>query len=107
MTQSDVLRLRVHENAAYFREGLTRLGFQLLPGAHPIIPIMTHDAVLAQQMAAQLLHEGVYVVGFFFPVVPRGAARIRTQISAAHTIPQLDRALIAFEKVGRRLKVID
>ena len=100
------LRARLFENAAYWRDGLTRLGFELLPGEHPIIPVMLGDAPLAQKMASGLFEEGVYVSGFFFPVVPRGQARIRTQMNAALTKVQLERALSAFETVGKRLGVI-
>jgi glycine C-acetyltransferase len=85
---------------------MTRAGFELLPGEHPIIPVMTHDAKLAQEMSRRLLEEGVYVIGFFFPVVPRGAARIRTQMSAAHSREDLDFAIEKFTKVGRELGVI-
>ncbi|ABS27130.1 glycine C-acetyltransferase [Anaeromyxobacter sp. Fw109-5] len=104
--RSDDLRLRLRENAAHFRAGLTRLGFELLPGEHPIIPVMLHDAPLAQEFARRLLEEGVYAIGFFFPVVPKGRARIRTQMSAAHSREDLDFAVGAFEKVGRALGVI-
>ncbi len=97
---------KVSSNAAYFRQGLTELGFTLVPGEHAIIPVMLGDAVLAGEMAARLLDEGVYVVGFSFPVVPKGQARIRTQMSAAHTKAHLDTALTAFGKVGRELGVI-
>lgn len=100
------LRVRLFENAAYWREGLTRLGFELLPGEHPIIPVMLGEAPLAQKMASGLFEEGVYVSGFFFPVVPRGQARIRTQMNAALTNDQLERALSAFGRVGKRLGVI-
>jgi glycine C-acetyltransferase len=102
----DGLRRRLRENARHFRAGMTKLGFELLPGEHPIIPVMLHDAKLAQEMAARLLDEGVYVIGFFFPVVPKGQARIRTQMSAAHTKDDLDLAVAAFAKVGRALGVI-
>ncbi|CAN0469509.1 MAG: glycine C-acetyltransferase [Mameliella sp.] len=104
--ESDDLRAKLFENAAYWRAGLTDLGFDLLPGEHPIIPVMLGEAQLAQDMAARLFDKGVYVSGFFFPVVPRGQARIRTQMSAALTREQLDRALAAFSEVGRELKVI-
>ncbi|ASP21089.1 2-amino-3-ketobutyrate coenzyme A ligase [Antarctobacter heliothermus] len=104
--ESDDLRAKLFENAAYWRAGLTDLGFDLLPGEHPIIPVMLGEAQLAQDMAARLFDRGVYVSGFFFPVVPRGQARIRTQMSAALTREQLDRALAAFSEVGRELKVI-
>ena len=85
---------------------MTEAGFELLPGEHPIIPVMLHDAKLAQEMSAKLLDEGVYVVGFFYPVVPKGKARIRTQMSAAHTPEQIDQTIAAFTKVGRELGVI-
>ncbi|MGP6087850.1 glycine C-acetyltransferase [Antarctobacter jejuensis] len=104
--EGDDLRARLFENAAYWRKGLTDLGFDLLPGEHPIIPVMLGEAKLAQDMAAGLFEEGVYVSGFFFPVVPRGQARIRTQMSAALTREDLDKALAAFGKVGRALGVI-
>ncbi|WP_370227715.1 glycine C-acetyltransferase [Cognatishimia sp.] len=100
------LRAQLFKNADYWREGLSELGFTLLPGAHPIIPVMLGDATLAQEMARRLFVEGVYVSGFFFPVVPRGQARIRTQMNAALTQDDLDRALAAFGKVGRDLGVI-
>jgi glycine C-acetyltransferase len=103
---SGQLRETLRFNSDYFRKGLTAAGFTLVPGEHPIIPVMLGDAVLAQQMAARLLEEGIYVVGFSFPVVPRGQARIRTQMSAGHTRAHLDRALEAFTKVGRELEVI-
>jgi glycine C-acetyltransferase len=100
------LRHTLRENCRYFRAGLERLGFTLVPGEHAIIPVMLGDAKLASEMADRLLEEGLYVIGFSFPVVPRGAARIRTQMSAGHTKSQLDSALAAFEKVGRALEVI-
>jgi len=100
------LRTRLFENAAYWRAGLEQLGFDLLPGDHPIIPVMLGEAQLAQDMASKLFDHGVYVSGFFFPVVARGQARIRTQMNAALTIKDLDRALSAFERVGRDLAVI-
>jgi glycine C-acetyltransferase len=106
LEQGGGLRERLRDNARHFRAELTRRGFELLPGEHPIIPVMLHDAPLAQEFARRLLDEGVYVIGFFFPVVPKGAARIRTQMSAAHTREDLDFAVNAFEKVGRELKVI-
>ncbi|WP_406646748.1 glycine C-acetyltransferase [Aliisedimentitalea scapharcae] len=99
-------RAQLFENARYWRAGLERLGFDLLPGEHPIIPVMLGDAKLAQEMASQLFDEGVYVSGFFFPVVPKGQARIRTQMNAALTRAELDRALAAFGKVGKALGVI-
>lgn len=97
---------KVHENSAYFRKGLTELGFNLIPGEHPIIPVMLGDATLAKTMADELLKLGIYVIGFSYPVVPHEKARIRTQISAAHTKQQLDKALSAFKKVGQQLGVI-
>ncbi|MGS4946064.1 glycine C-acetyltransferase [Meridianimarinicoccus sp. RP-17] len=100
------LRARLSANADYWRAGLNDLGFDLLPGAHPIIPVMLGDAKLAQRMAAGLFDEGAYVSGFFYPVVPHGQARIRTQMNAALTDAQLDRALTAFARVGRDLGVI-
>lgn len=102
---SQALRLKLHENTAYFRSQLTTLGFQIIPGEHPIIPLMLGDAKLAKSMADELLHHGVYVVGFSYPVVPLNAARIRIQISAAHQKQHLDKALQAFVKVGQQLGV--
>jgi glycine C-acetyltransferase len=100
------LRKKLRDNAAYFRAGLAKLGFTLVPGSHPIIPVMLGDAKLAGTMADKLLEEGIYVIGFSFPVVPKDKARIRTQVSAAHEREHLDRALAAFAKVGRELGVI-
>ena len=100
------LRKQLWDNTAYFREQMTKLGFDLKPGEHPIIPVMLGDAKLATDMAAAMLDEGVYVVGFAFPVVPQGEARIRTQMSAAHTRKELDRAIAAFERVGKKYGVI-
>lgn len=100
------LRTRLRENATFFRRGLTELGFRLVEGDHPIIPVMLGEASLASSMADGLLTEGVYVVGFSYPVVPEGQARIRVQMSAAHTAKELERALAAFAKVGRQLGVI-
>ena len=102
----DDLRDRITANAEQFRGGLSKAGFHLLPGSHPIIPVMLGDAKLAQQMAANLLDEGIYVIGFSYPVVPDGQARIRTQISAAHTPAHIDKAIAAFTKVGQGLGVI-
>ncbi|MGF6931620.1 glycine C-acetyltransferase [Paraburkholderia sp. UCT70] len=101
-----LLRARVRENGAHFRRAMSALGFTLVPGEHPIIPVMLGDAQLAGKMADALLKQGVYVIGFSFPVVPRGRARIRTQMSAAHTPEQIDRAVEAFARVGRELGVI-
>lgn len=103
---SDELRVQLRKNSRFFRAEMEKLGFDLVPGDHPIIPVMLGDAVLAQQMAAALLDEGVYVIGFSYPVVPQGKARIRTQMSAAHTREDLQQAVAAFEKIGRRLGVI-
>ncbi len=100
------LRRRVRENGARFRQAMTALGFDLVPGEHPIIPVMLGDAQLASKMADALLDEGVYVIGFSYPVVPKGRARIRTQMSAAHTAEHIDRAVDAFARVGRSLGVI-
>ncbi|GLO79397.1 glycine C-acetyltransferase [Sulfitobacter pontiacus] len=104
--QGDDRRTQLFENAKYWREGLTNLGFDLLPGEHPIIPVMLGEAQLAQDMAARLFEEGVYVSGFFFPVVPRGQARIRTQMNAALTRDELDRALGAFKVAGKACGVL-
>ncbi len=106
VAQGEGLRTTLRENAAFFRSRLTELGFTLVPGEHPIIPIMLGDASLAARMADRLLQESVYVVGFSYPVVPKGQARIRVQMSAAHTRAQLERAVQAFAKVGRELGVI-
>src|SRR5262245_33542185 len=106
LQSSSTLRQRLRDNSTYFRAALTKLGFELLPGDHPIIPVMLGDAALATRMADRLLQEGVYVVGFSFPVVPKGQARIRTQMSAAHGAAELKRAVDAFAKVGRELGVI-
>ncbi len=105
VAQGDALRATLRENAAFFRGELGSLGFRLVPGEHPIIPILLGDATLANKMAERLLQEGIYVVGFSYPVVPKGQARIRVQMSAAHTRPQLTRAATAFAKVGRELGV--
>ena len=101
------LRDRLQSNSQYFRAQMTALGFDLLPGEHPIIPVMLGDAKLAAKMADRLLEEGIYVIGFSFPVVPKGKARIRTQMSAAHSREHIDRAIAAFAKVGKELGVID
>jgi len=106
LTESTKLRDRLEENTRYFREGMTRAGFDIKPGVHPIVPVMLYDAPLSQAFAARLLDEGIYVIGFFFPVVPRNEARIRVQVSAAHEKDHLDRAIAAFTKVGKDLGVI-
>jgi len=106
VAQGDALRVQLHDNADFFRAQLSALGFRLVPGTHPIIPVMLGEATLATRMADRLLQEGIYVVGFSYPVVPKGQARIRVQMSAAHTRPQLERAVAAFAKVGRELGII-
>jgi len=102
----DQLRARLQDNAAHFRKDMTAAGFNLVPGEHPIIPVMLGDAKLASEFARRLLQHGVYVIGFSFPVVPHGKARIRTQMSASHTKEQLDQAVAAFSAVGRELGVV-
>ena len=104
--QGDHLRQQLRANAAFFRDELTKLGFRLVPGEHPIIPVMLGEAALATSLAEALLNEGVYVVGFSYPVVPQGQARIRTQMSAAHTPAQLQQAVAAFSTAGRALGII-
>ncbi|MFW6114891.1 MAG: glycine C-acetyltransferase [Thermodesulfobacteriota bacterium] len=106
LSETTELRDRLEENTRYFREEMAKRGFDIRPGVHSIVPIMLYDAKLAQDMAAQLLEEGIYVIGFSYPVVPKGQARIRVQISAAHTKGHLDKAIGAFETVGRRLGVV-
>ena len=106
LEQSTALRDTLADNTRYFREAIARSGFSIKPGDHPIVPIMVFDAVLAQQLAARLLELGVYVVGFFFPVVPKGQARIRVQMSAAHTRADLEFAVAAFAQAGRELGII-
>lgn len=106
LSASTDLRDRVDDNATYFRERMTAAGFDIRPGSHPIAPVMLYDAKLAQQFAAELLDEGIYVIGFFYPVVPQGQARIRTQLSAAHSREHIDTAVAAFIKIGRKLGVI-
>jgi glycine C-acetyltransferase len=103
---STELRTRLHENAKFMREGLQAAGFTLKPGRHPILPIMLGEAPLAVQMADRLLQRGIYVIGFSYPVVPHGQARIRMQLSAAHTRAHLDQALAAFRDVGKELGII-
>jgi len=106
LEEGDELRQKLRDNSQYFREKMSALGFDLVPGDHPIIPVMLGDAVLAKEMANKLLAEGIYVIGFSFPVVPKGQARIRTQMSAAHSQEHIDKAVAAFAKVGRELGVI-
>ncbi len=106
LTETTELRDKLEYNTKYFRTKMTEAGFDIKPGDHPIVPVMLYDAVLAQNFAARILDEGIYVIGFFFPVVPKGQARIRVQMCAAHTQEHLDRAIAAFTKVGRELGVI-
>lgn len=106
LTETTELRDKLEFNTKYFREKMTTAGFDIKPGDHPIVPIMLYDAVLAQTMAAKLLEEGIYVIGFFFPVVAKGQARIRVQLSAAHDQKHLDKAIAAFTKIGKELGVI-
>jgi glycine C-acetyltransferase len=103
---STALRDKLEKNTDYFRQKMTEVGFDIVAGTHPIVPVMLYDAPLAQQFAARLLDEGIYVIGFFYPVVPKGKARIRVQVSAAHTRTHLDKAVAAFTKVGKELGVL-
>ena len=107
LDESTELRDRLEENTNYFKAGLRTAGLPFNDGESAIVPVMLGDARLSQQMANRLLEEGIYVIGFFYPVVPQGAARIRVQLSASHTRAHLDHALAAFEKVARELGVID
>ncbi|WP_298739489.1 glycine C-acetyltransferase [uncultured Chitinophaga sp.] len=106
LSETTALRDKLEYNTQYFRTKMTEAGFDIKPGDHPIVPVMLYDAVLAQQFADKLLQEGVYVIGFFFPVVPKGQARIRVQLSAAHEQEHLDKAIAAFTKIGTELNVI-
>lgn len=106
LTETTSLRDKLEYNTKYFREQMTAAGFDIKPGDHPIVPIMLYDAVVAQNFAAKLLEEGIYVIGFFFPVVPKGQARIRVQLSAAHEQHHLDKAIKAFTKIGKELGVV-
>ena len=106
LTETTELRDKLEYNTKYFRKKMTDAGFDIKPGDHPIVPIMLYDAVLAQTMAAKLLEEGIYVIGFFFPVVAKGQARIRVQLSAAHEQHHLDKAIAAFTKIGKELGVL-
>ncbi len=106
VSEGSALRQRLQQNAARFRAGLEAAGFRLLPGDHPIIPVMIGDAALAQQLAERLLEEGIYVIGFAYPVVPKGQARVRTQVSAAHAPEHIDRAVAAFTAAGKDLGII-
>ena len=102
----NVLKYKLEENTKYFRTEMTKAGFDIKPGAHPIVPIMLYEAPLAQQFADKLLAKGIYVIGFFFPVVAKGQARIRVQLSAAHERHHLDKAIAAFTEVGKELGVL-
>lgn len=106
LSSTTALRDKLERNTRYFRQAMTQAGFDILPGEHPIVPIMLYDAPLSQQFAARLLDEGIYVIGFFYPVVPKGKARIRVQLSAAHEQEHLERAVAAFTKVGKELGVL-
>ena len=106
LSKSTGLRDKLESNTTYFRSKMTAAGFEIKPGDHPIVPIMLYDAVLSQQFASRLLEEGIYVIGFFFPVVPKGQARIRVQLSAAHEEHHLGKAITAFTKVGQELGVL-
>ena len=107
LTETTDLRDKLEYNTRYFRARMTEAGFDIKPGDHPIVPIMLYDAVLAQKMAARLLEEGIYVIGFFYPVVAKGQARIRVQLSAAHEQAHLDKAIAAFIKIGKELGVLN
>ncbi len=107
LSETTQLRDKLESNTQYFRKAMTAAGFDIKPGIHPIVPVMLYDAKLAQEFAASMLEEGIYVIGFYYPVVPQGKARIRVQISAAHEQHHLDKAIAAFTKVGKALKVID
>jgi glycine C-acetyltransferase len=106
LSETTALRDKLERNTKYFREAMTKAGFDIKPGVHPIVPIMLYEAPLAQKFAERLLDKGIYVIGFFFPVVPKGQARIRVQISAAHDMHHLDKAIAAFTEVGRELGVL-
>src|SRR6185503_11784013 len=106
LSDTTALRDKLESNTSYFRSKMTAAGFDIKPGEHPIVPIMLYDAVVAQKMAAALLDEGIYVIGFFYPVVAKGLARIRVQVSAAHEQIHLDKAIAAFTKVGGELGVL-
>ena len=106
LTETTDLRDKLEFNTKYFRNKMTEAGFNIKPGDHPIVPIMLYDAMLAQNVASKLLDEGIYVIGFFFPVVPKGQARIRVQLSAAHEQQHLDKAIAAFSRVGKELGII-
>lgn len=106
LSETTALRDKLERNTSYFRQQITAAGFDIKPGEHPIVPIMLYDAVVAQNFAAKLLEEGIYVIGFFYPVVPKGQARIRVQLSAAHELEHINKAITAFAKIGKELGVI-
>jgi glycine C-acetyltransferase len=106
LTETTELRDKLEYNTKYFRSKMTEAGFDIKPGDHPIVPIMLYDAVLAQTMAAKLLEEGIYVIGFFFPVVAKGQARIRVQISAAHSQEHIEKSINAFIRIGKEMGVL-
>ncbi|RZL56531.1 MAG: aminotransferase class I/II-fold pyridoxal phosphate-dependent enzyme, partial [Pedobacter sp.] len=106
LSETTSLRDKLESNTKYFREKMTEAGFDIKPGFHPIVPVMLYDAKIAQTFAAKMLEEGIYVIGFFYPVVPQGKARIRVQLSAGHKQHHLDKAIAAFTKVGKELGVI-
>jgi glycine C-acetyltransferase len=106
LTETTALRDKLETNTQYFRSKMTEAGFDIKPGVHPIVPIMLYDAVVAQNFASKLLDEGIYVIGFFYPVVPKGQARIRVQLSAGHEMHHIDKAIAAFTKIGKELDVI-
>jgi glycine C-acetyltransferase len=106
LSETTQLRDKLETNTQYFRQKMTEAGFDIKPGVHPIVPVMLYEAKLAQEFAAKMLEEGIYVIGFYYPVVPQGKARIRVQISAAHDMHHLDKAIAAFIKVGKELGVI-
>jgi len=106
LSETTELRDKLETNTKYFRTKMTEAGFDIKAGEHPIVPIMLYEAMVAQNFAAELLNEGIYVIGFFFPVVPKGQARIRVQLSAAHEQKHLDKAINAFTKIGKKLSVL-
>ena len=107
VTIAERIANKLKSNTQYFRKEIQKMGFEIKPGDHPIVPIMLYDANLSQKMSSELLKLGIYVIGFFYPVVPKGQARIRVQLSASHTKEHIEKALSAFEKVGKDLGVID
>ena len=106
LSETTALRDKLESNTTYFRNEMTKAGFDIKPGEHPIVPIMLYEAPLAQKFAEKLLEKGIYVIGFFFPVVPKGKARIRVQISAAHENHHLEKAIQAFTEIGKELGVL-